>query len=111
MPIQSKRNPTSDPAPEAPQASISMREAISHPTKLAAQINDQMPRRWKIITVGFAAVLLLGGFLNLIGYESEQTKFENQCEETGGQYEFTESRLDDRYAIITEGPTSGYCGK
>ena len=42
------------------------------------------------------AVLLLGAFLNLIGYESEQTKFENQCEETGGQYELIESRLDGR---------------
>ena len=110
LPVQTKGHPTSDPSLDAPKARITMGEAIAHPSRLVAEINDEMPRRWKIITVGFTAVLLLGAFLNLIGYESEQTKFENQCEETGRQYELIESRLDDGYTIITEGPRSGYCG-
>jgi hypothetical protein len=116
LPMPTKAHLTSEPNLDAPKASvpkarITMREAITHPSRLVAQINNEMPRRWKIITIGFTAVLLLGGFLNLIGYESEQTKFEDQCEETGGQYEVFESRLDDGYTTITEGPRSGYCGK
>ena len=109
--MQIQGRPTSDPYSAAPKPRITAREAFAHPSRLVAEINEQMPTRWKVILGGVTAVFLLGGFLNLIGYESEQTKFENQCEETGGQYEFSESRLDDGYTIITEGPTSGYCGK